>query len=57
VDVLWDGNWHFLAVTYDGAEKVIYLDSVPLISFISTGSIESGEGYNLFIGAGRDESM
>ncbi len=52
---LWDGNWHHVAVTYDGSQKVIYLDDEILLTMDATGSIESGEGYNLLIGAGRDE--
>jgi hypothetical protein len=51
---LWDGDWHQLAVTYNGAQKVIYLDSVALITVDATGTIESGAGYNLLVGAGRD---
>lgn len=52
---LWDGNWHYLAVTYNGAQKVIYLDGEILLSVDAAGLIESGEGYNLLIGAGRDD--
>jgi hypothetical protein len=51
---LWDGDWHQLAVTYNGSQKVIYLDSVAIITVDATGTIESGAGYNLLIGAGRD---
>ena len=52
---LWDGNWHHVAVTYDGNQKTIYLDNEVLITVNASGSIDSGEGYNLLIGAGRDE--
>ncbi len=55
INKLWDGNWHHLAVTYNGTEKRIYLDNLLLTSVNATGSIESGIGYNLYIGAGRDE--
>jgi len=51
---LWDGDWHHLAVTYNGSQKVIYLDSVAIITVDATGTIEPGAGYNLLIGAGRD---
>ncbi|WP_319228120.1 LamG-like jellyroll fold domain-containing protein [Draconibacterium orientale] len=54
LDLLWDGEWHHIAVTYNGAEKVIYLDNQILTSVAATGTIESGAGYNLLIGAGRD---
>ena len=54
VNNLWDGNWHHLAVTYNGSQKVIYLDGVAIITMDATGKIESGYGYNLLIGAGRD---
>ena len=56
VSSLWDGEWHHLAVTYDGASKIIYLDNQPLLKVDATGMIDSGEGYNLYIGAGRDEA-
>ena len=55
VDSLWDGNWHMLTVTYDGTKKIIYLDGVVLLSVDAAGLLESGQGYNLVIGAGRDE--
>ena len=55
IEKLWDGEWHFLAVTYDGSEKIIYLDGEPLAKIAATGKIESGAGYNLLIGAGRDK--
>jgi hypothetical protein len=51
---LWDGNWHHVAVTYNGAQKVIYIDGIPAFTAEATGEIESGFGYNLLIGAGRD---
>ncbi len=54
VNALWDGNWHHLAVTYNGAEKIIYLDNEVIYKIAATGSIESGQGYKLVIGAGRD---
>lgn len=56
VNELWDGNWHNLTVTYDGAQKIIYLDGVVISSAASTGLLESGQGYNLLIGAGRDDA-
>ena len=55
VSELWDGNWHHLVVTYNGSEKVIYLDNIAIIKIHATGKIESGWKYNLLIGAGRDE--
>ncbi len=55
VDKLWDGSWHQITVTYNGTEKVIYLDGEVLLNINVTGLIESGEGYNLYIGAGRDQ--
>ncbi len=56
LDLLWDGNWHLLSVTYDGVEKIIYLDDQVVGQINATGIIDSGAGYNLFIGAGRDEN-
>ncbi|MGQ8338409.1 cadherin domain-containing protein [Sunxiuqinia sp. A32] len=53
---LFDGNWHHLTATYDGSQKIIYLDNTVLVKANSTGLIESGAGYNLLIGAGRDET-
>jgi hypothetical protein len=55
VNTLWDGNWHQVSVTYDGAQKIIYLDGVALKTVNSTGTIESGKGYNLMIGAASSE--
>ncbi len=54
VKKLWDGQWHNLTVTYNGSEKVIYLDAEILSKVNASGNIESGIGYNLLIGAGRD---
>ncbi|MEZ5104294.1 MAG: LamG-like jellyroll fold domain-containing protein [Draconibacterium sp.] len=54
VNKLWDGQWHQLTVTYNGTEKIIYLDGEVLITIPSEGNIESGAGYNLLVGAGRD---
>ena len=51
VNALWDGNWHLLAATYDGTEKVIYLDSIAILNVAATGAIDSAMGYNLLIGA------
>lgn len=56
LDSLWDGNWHLLSVTYDGAEKIIYLDDQVVGQINATGIIDSGAGYNLLIGAGRDQN-
>ena len=52
---IWDGSWHLLTATYDGSQKIIYLDAVPIITVSATGMIDSGSGYNLLIGSGRDE--
>lgn len=56
VNKLWDGNWHQIVVTYDGAQKIIYLDNTVLATVAATGVIDSGQGYHLMIGAGRDEA-
>ncbi len=55
VDKLWDGNWHHLVAVYNGTEKVIYLDNTAIAEISAEGSIDSGYGYNLLVGAGRDE--
>ncbi|MBK6285928.1 MAG: right-handed parallel beta-helix repeat-containing protein [Draconibacterium sp.] len=55
INELWDGNWHHLLVTYNGLEKIIYLDNVVLSRISTTGKIDSGWGYNLFIGTGTSE--
>ncbi|MGM0532270.1 MAG: LamG-like jellyroll fold domain-containing protein [Bacteroidota bacterium] len=55
VDELWDGEWHHLTVTYNGNEKITYLDNAVLTKIAATGTIESGKGYNLLVGAGRDD--
>lgn len=51
---LWDGNWHHLAAIYDGVNKSIYVDGILQKKVISSGIIESGAGYNMYIGAGRE---
>ena len=56
VEELWDGDWHHLTTTYNGSKKMIYLDGVVILTRDATGEIDSGGGYNLLIGAGRDES-
>ena len=47
-----DGNFHHLAVTYDGANEVVYLDGVqigakplPYSSYTSNFSCQFGTGY------------
>ena len=51
---IWDGEWHNITVTYDGTKKVIYVDSIAVATKSDSGSIVSGIGYNLLVGAGRD---
>ncbi len=55
VEKLWDGNWHHVLVTYNGSEKVIYVDNIPLANVASGGLINSGYGFNLVIGAEANE--
>ena len=57
LDALWDGRWHLLTMTYDGSHKVVYLDKDTIKSIEATGQINSGAGYNLLIGAGRDQAI
>ncbi len=56
IEELWDGNWHHIAVVYDGKEKIIFLDNKLIASTVATGDIGVGTGYNLLLGAGRDET-
>jgi len=52
---LFDGEWHHVVSVYDGAEKVIYLDSAEIVRGTSTGQISIGEGTGrVLIGGGRD---
>ncbi len=52
---LFDGEWHHTASVYDGAEKVIYLDSEEIMKDAATGEIGIGEGDGrVIIGGGRD---
>ena len=52
---LFDGEWHHTASVYDGAVKVIYLDSEEIIRGDATGEIGIGEGDGrVIIGGGRD---
>ena len=50
---LFDGEWHHVAATYDGAMKFVYLDGAEVSSVASTGQIETSNG-RLLLGAGRD---
>ncbi len=52
---LFDGEWHHTASVYDGAEKVIYLDSKEIVRGAATGKIGIGEGDGrVLLGGGRD---
>jgi len=52
---LFDEEWHHVASVYDGAEKVIYLDSVEIVRGAATGRIGIGEGTGrVLLGGGRD---
>ena len=53
---LWDGNWHNITVTYDGREKLIYLDNEVIAKAADSGPVAPGGGHNLLVGAGRDTS-
>ena len=53
---LWDGEWHQLVAVYDGTKKYIYIDGELLYNTLAIGNIESGAGFNFYIGAGRDEA-
>lgn len=55
VNSIWDGNWHNLTVTFNGSQKVIYVDGIIIKTVVSTGQIESGLGYKLFLGAASKE--
>jgi hypothetical protein len=44
-----DGNWHFIAVTFDGTQIKCYLDGVLKITVSAPGSITGGDE-SLFIG-------
>jgi hypothetical protein len=50
---LFDGDWHHVAATYDGATKTVYLDGAVVGTAASTGKIETSTG-RLLLGAGRD---
>jgi len=52
---LFDGEWHHTASVYDGAQKVIYLDSKEIMRGAATGRIGIGEGDGrVLLGGGRD---
>ena len=56
VSALFDSQWHFIAATYDGVRKILYLDERVLANVSCTGAIDTASDYNLLIGAGRDET-
>ena len=37
-----DGEWHHVAGTYNGAERVLYVDGIPEATVATTGSIDIG---------------
>ena len=39
-DHIWDGEWHFIAATYDGSSILLYLDGEQIGSATGTGAIE-----------------
>jgi len=51
--IMFDGDWHHIAATYDGQTKVVYVDAVAVGSSAATGKIQTSGG-RLFLGAGRD---
>lgn len=52
---LWDGSWHHVLVTYNGTHKEFFVDGESINISEATGYLYSGEGYNAYIGAGRDK--
>ncbi|MBU3896762.1 MAG: LamG domain-containing protein [Nanoarchaeota archaeon] len=46
----YDGNWHFVMTTYDGANVILYYDGVEQNRFGLTGDLESASANNLWIG-------
>jgi len=44
-----DGEWHHVAGTYNGAERVLYVDGMPEASVATTGSIGTG-AHPVYIG-------
>jgi hypothetical protein len=50
-DALNDGRWHYLALTWDGATMVLYVDGVEVSSTPKSGSQGAGTGV-LALGAG-----
>src|SRR5690606_23433821 len=55
-NTLWDGKWHHIVAVYNGGEKVIYIDNVAVSTVTASGKMDIGFGFDLLIGAGRDES-
>jgi hypothetical protein len=50
--VITDGNWHRVGVTWDGTNRVLYVDSVEVAADTQTSLAPSTEGLN--IGCGED---
>lgn len=57
IEKLWDGDWHQLAVVYNGSDIILFFDSSPILKKISTGNIQPGAGYNLLVGATENNSQ
>jgi len=57
VSVIWDGNWHHVAGTFDGSEVKLYIDRIQVDGATSTiQDIYYYETGNLYIGAYTDSS-
>lgn len=54
MDNLWDGSWHHVAAVYNGSTTTVYLDGSVVATQSATGTLDSGSGFNLLIGSGRD---
>lgn len=55
---LWDGNWHHIAVTYNGSKKSLFFDGIIIAEAEDSGNINSGFWNNMYIGAniGQNDS-
>jgi alpha-L-rhamnosidase len=56
-EVLMDGNWHFIAATYDGSSMALYFDGKKISGRHVTGPIDTDGSQPAFIGSweGRAE--
>ena len=53
--IITDGNWHRVGFTWDGTNRILYVDDIEVARDTLTG-LDSADG-GLYIGAGKDQAV